>query len=114
MSQPSPQAVSGSSSSLNAPLPQGSVDELARVFNSALVATRANAARDFSGELFALVETPAFRAILAAVRNLSRSQGISDREAAETLVETFRKIDGLWSAYVFQEGVDRLRSPSGL
>jgi hypothetical protein len=89
------------------------VDDLVRVFNTALVASRVEAVRDFSTELYALVESQAFRTILNAVRQHARLQGISERQAAEQVIQTFRKVDRLWSDYVFQEGVDRLRNQMG-
>ena len=89
---------------------QTSQDELIRVFNTALVATQAGSQRDFSGEIFELIENPAFRAILGAVRQFSRMQGVTERQAAEQIITTFRKMDRVWTDYVFQEGVDRLKN----
>jgi hypothetical protein len=89
------------------------VDDLARIFNTALVATRAESARDFSAELYALIESPAFRSILSAIKQMARAQGISEREAAEAVIQTFRKVDRIWGEYVFQEGIDRLRGQVG-
>lgn len=86
------------------------VDDLARIFNTALVATRVETIRDYSAELYSLIETPAFRAILMAIRQLARTNGITEREAAETMIQTFRKMDKIWGEYIFQEGVDRLKS----
>lgn len=91
-------------------VPPPFVDDLVRVFNTALVATRAGAIRDFSSELYQLVESPAFRAILTAIRQTARSQGLSEREAAEDVIQTFRKLDRLWGDYVFHEGLDRLKT----
>ncbi len=85
-------------------------DDLARTFNTALVATRAEGATDFSAEICALVETPAYRSILNAARQLSRLQGITEPQACEQVIQTFRTLDQLWSRYVFQEGLDRLRN----
>jgi len=92
--------------------PESSVDDLVRVFNTALVATKTETLRDFSSELYALIGTPAFRAILGAVRNYGRAEGLSDREAAESIIQTFRKMDRLWGDYVYQEGMDRLKGPN--
>ena len=86
------------------------VDELVRVFNTAIVATRASAPRDLSTELFTLVDSPAFRSILQSVRSLARGQQISEKEASELIIETFRKMDRIWADYVYQEGVDRLKA----
>ena len=85
------------------------IEELTRIFNSALVSSKAESLKDFSHELLGLVESPAYQAILNAVRQLARTQGVGERESAEILIQTFRKLDRLWSDYVFQEGVDRLR-----
>jgi hypothetical protein len=85
-------------------------DELIRVFNTALVSSHAGAARDFSAEIFELMENPAFRAILGAVRQHARLQGLSERQAAEQIISTFRKMDRVWSDYVFHEGVERLKN----
>ena len=83
--------------------------ELARVFNTALVATRSQRGRNHSAELFQLMETPAFQMILHAARSLARTHGISEREASEQLIDTFRKVDQLWADYVFQEGMEKLK-----
>lgn len=85
------------------------VDELTRTFNTALIASRASSVRDYSAELFALAETPAFRTILQAIRQHAHQNGISEREAADAVIQAFRKADQLWGEYVFQEGVDRLK-----
>ncbi len=86
-------------------------DELTRVFNTALVSTQAKQKRDFSTELYELTESASFKAILNAVRQLSRVQGISERQATEQVIQTFRKMDQIWEGYIFQEGLDRLRKP---
>jgi hypothetical protein len=92
------------------PVSPVSFDELVRIFNSALLTSRTKEPHDFSAELHQLMESPAFKMILQSVRQLARSQGTSEREAAEQMIETFRKIDRIWQEYVFREGVDRLLS----
>lgn len=87
-----------------------SQDELIRIFNTALIATQAEPARDFTREIYEMMESPAFRAILSTVRQYARLQGVSERQAAEQLIETFRKMDSVWRDYVFQQGVDRLKN----
>jgi hypothetical protein len=90
--------------------PASSVDDLARVFNTALISSRGPKSQDLSFEIYQVMETPAFRAILNAVRQHARLNGISERQASEQVISTFRKMDELWSAYVFQEGVNQLKS----
>ncbi len=92
--------------------PSIAVDDLARIFNTALVATKTQSGRDFQTELYQIMESPAFRAILTAIRQHARLQGLSEKHAAEQVIRAFRKVDELWSSYVFQEGVDRLGSGS--
>lgn len=87
------------------------IEELTRIFNTALVATRAESVQDFSTELFTLLESPPFKVILQAIRQLAKNQGTGDKEAAESLIQTFRRIDKIWGDYVFQEGLDRLKNP---
>lgn len=86
-----------------------SLDELARVFNTALIASKAETQKNFSTELSALVATPAFKAVLRSVRELARQEGCSDRKAAESIIAAFRKIDLLWTDYVHSEGIERLK-----
>lgn len=85
-------------------------DDLTRIFNTALVATRAEVGRDYSSELLRLTDSPAFRAILGSVRQLALTQGVSEKDAAEAVVQTFRKVDRVWGDYLCQEGLDRLKS----
>lgn len=87
-----------------------SQDELTRVFNTALVASKVEGVRDYSAELCAIMESPGFRAILTAVRTLSASEGLTERKAAETIIQTFRRMDRVWGDYLVQEGIDRLKS----
>ncbi len=89
------------------PLPKK--DDLTRIFNTAVVSTQVGAKRDFSAELAALTESAPFKAILNAVRQLSCVQGIPERQAAEEVIAAFRKMDDIWSEYIFKEGLDRLR-----
>ncbi len=86
-------------------------DDLARIFNSALVATQTGVKRDFSSELSELTESASFKAVLNAVRQLACVQGIPERQAAEEIIRTFKKLDEIWSNYISREGLDRLRSP---
>ncbi|MCM2322887.1 MAG: hypothetical protein NDJ90_06460 [Oligoflexia bacterium] len=85
--------------------------DLVRVFNTALLSTRGQeeGALDLS-ELQGLLESAPLRAILNSIRQLARSNGISDRQAAEQVIRAFRRVDRIWMEYVFQEGLDRLKT----
>lgn len=92
---------------------QPSAEELSRIFNSALVATQVSGNSNPAAELQQLMESSAFQAIIQAIRQVVRSEGISEKQAAEQLIHTFRRMDEIWSNYVFQEGVERLRNHLG-
>ncbi len=100
-----------SSASTHATLP---VDDLAKVFNTALVGHHAEKntqeGRDFSVELQKVMETAEFRAILAAIRQFAKLQGTSEKEAAQRILQTFFKMNDIWSSYLTQEGLERLKS----
>ena len=98
------------SASLSAETP--STDEqTARNFHTAAIASRTKAPKNFTNELYSLMKTPAFQAILRATRQLAAQTGSSEREAAESILQTVRKVDDIWSQYVFQEGIEKLRGP---
>src|SRR4051794_30102124 len=102
--------MSSSKALMTAPQPTpSSTADLTRLLNAAILSTRAERKKDFAAELYQLVESPAYEAILGAIRALASSSGISERQAAEQIVQTFRKVDQVWAEYVFQEGVDHLR-----
>jgi hypothetical protein len=87
-----------------------SSDDIAKIFNTAVVATQAETKRDFSAELCQITQSAPFKAILSAVRHLSRVQGISEKQAAEHVVQTFRKMDEIWKQYLYREGLEHLRN----
>lgn len=86
-----------------------SVEDLARIFNTALISSRGEEVRDFTAELYGLMQSRAFKAILGAIKTLARDESLSEKDAAERLIQTFRKVDRIWLDYVFQEGIDRLK-----
>jgi hypothetical protein len=86
-------------------------DDLTRIFNTVLVSSQASEKRDFSSELYELTDSASFQAILSAVKQLARVQGIQEKQAAEQVIHTFRKLDEVWNKYLFREGIDRMRQP---
>jgi hypothetical protein len=104
---PTPPAFQGTSQGSGSAVP---MDDLARLFNTALVSTRDQSSRDWMGEIQRLMETPAFHSLLTSIRHLARSQGMSEVAAAEEMIRTVRALDSVWRDYVFQEGLDRIKS----
>ena len=85
-------------------------DQLTRVFNSAVLSTKKVDKRNFTVELSELSSSVPFKAILNAVRQLSHVQGISERDASEQIIRTFRKMDDLLGNYLVQEGIEKIRT----
>ncbi len=89
---------------------QDAIDDLARIFNTAVVTVKTPPERNFPSELNEILQSPVFKSILYAVRDLSIKSGISEREASEQLIQTFRKLDSIWSDYLHHEGLERVLS----
>lgn len=89
--------------------PMASIEDLGRVFNTALLASEAPPERDWTGEIQRLMETQAFASLMGAVRHLARARGLSEAVAAEEMVATLRSLERLWREYVYQEGLERIR-----
>lgn len=85
-------------------------ERLTQIFNTALVSTRADENADATSELYRLMEQSAFTAILASIQSLATEKGISEVDAAREVIRTFRRIDKIWTEYLIQEGVERLKS----
>jgi hypothetical protein len=88
------------------------VEYLARCFNTAIISTRAETLSVKPEDLNQVLNSAAFRHILGAVRKLAREMSVSDAAAAESIIQTFRKTDLIWSEYVFREGLARLKEQS--
>ena len=84
-------------------------NELIRIFNTAVVTTQTQNVRDFTSELYALVRSPAYEAILASVKHLARAEGTSELDAAQDIIQTFRKLDQIWGGYLLREGIVRIK-----
>lgn len=85
------------------------VDSSTKHFNTAIIATKISKQTNYSANLNALVQSPAFHAILNAISEYAKSSGLTEEQAAESVVQTFREIDRLWNDYIFQEGLEKLK-----
>ena len=90
------------------------IGQSTKLFNTAVIATKipkgSNSTGEVSALLHALVQSVTFQAILKSIREHATLQGISEAQAAEEIVRTFRDIDSVWNDYIFQEGLDRLKT----
>lgn len=85
------------------------IDQSTKLFNTAVIATKIPKLSNYSSKLSELVQSVAFQAILRAIQDYAQKQGISEEQAAEEIVQTFRDIDMVWDDYIFQEGLDKLK-----
>lgn len=84
-------------------------EDLSVIFNTAFVRSRApSPERDLAAEVADLMKSPAYQAIMNAAQQLSQSQNISELDAAEQIIATFKKMDDVWAAYLIQEGLARI------
>ena len=81
---------------------------LTRTFNTAIIASK-TPAQDFSKDIYAILKSPAFQAILVGIRHLEESQNISEKEACDQIISTFKRLDSIWSEYVYQEGLKQIK-----
>ena len=84
-------------------------DSLLKIFNTAILATRAPTSISENEELARLMGGRAFQAILSAVRQLAASERLPEAEASEEVIRTFRRLDELWGNYIFREGIAKVR-----
>jgi hypothetical protein len=96
----------------NSTPPKQELEELIRIFNTALVNSKTRSNRNFSEELQSVLQTPAFRVILTSIQKYSEDLGVDLNEAATEVVHTFRNLDQIWSEYVYQEGIHKLTKKS--
>jgi hypothetical protein len=98
-----------SSSYTSAENPFEKVEDVGVIFNTAFVRSRApSPGRDLTGELAEISKSPAYQAIILAAHQLAKTQNISELEAAEQIIATFRKMDDVWKSYLLQEGMARI------
>lgn len=87
------------------------LDLATRAFNTALISSRSGQASvDSSIELKQLLTSQEFRAILLSVRTLMLETGMLEKEAAEKIVQTFRRLDQIWMDYLIKEGIESLKN----
>jgi hypothetical protein len=85
-------------------------NRLNQIFNTALVSSYSEADRGTATEIQTLMSSPGFGAILQSIQLLAGEQGISEMDAAQELIRTFRRMDRLWTDYLISEGAERLKT----
>ena len=97
-------------SSANHSASQTALGDLTKSFNTAVISSRDQSGRELSSELAELVRSAPFNSILHAVRSFAETAGLTEQEASQKIIETFRKVDAIWGQYLLQEGLDRLKT----
>ena len=84
--------------------------ENVQLLNTAIIKSKERKIDNSYEERLARVcQTPAVKALSAAIAQLAESENISRDQAAISLVETVRELDNIWSDYVMMEGIGRLK-----
>lgn len=89
------------------------VDSLARTLHSALVSQLAAPAPEWNANtpnLEVILASPAFLALLSAIRQHARLEGVSEAEAARAFVGTFRSLEAFWKRALLEAGLNQLSS----
>lgn len=91
------------------------VDISTKLFNTAVIATKIPGSGSekqnlCSSRLSSLIRTQAFQVILKSIREHASQNSLSEDQAAEEIISTFREIDKVWDDYIYQEGLSKLKS----
>lgn len=88
-------------------------EQLIKQINAAFVNSHAHGQKEASAqELQRILTSPAIGAILRSIRILSAEQGISEALAADAVVEAMQSLDSIWTQYLIQEGLNRIKQSS--
>lgn len=88
-------------------------EQLIKQINAAFVNSHALGQKEASAqELQIILTSPALGALLRSIRILATEQGISEMAAAESVVEVMQKLDSIWTQYLIQEGLNRIKQSS--
>jgi hypothetical protein len=80
-----------------------------KIFNTAIVTSKIDRNNKPTQSLGNLLKSDAFACILSSVRELSKLSNLSEDEAAEKIISTFREMDRVWDSYIFEEGLSQLK-----
>ena len=96
----------------NALSPLGNADEdyLTRVLNTAFISSKADSNSMSLNELMEVSRTPAFRVLLSSIHKLSSDLGCSESEAAEQMINVFKRLDKIWGQYITAQGIEKLKA----
>ncbi|RYZ84559.1 MAG: hypothetical protein EOP04_17780 [Proteobacteria bacterium] len=84
-------------------------EQWSQIFNTALISSRVEPSKASSTEIFTLMQEPAFQTLLSAIHQYAESKSIPESQAAQEVIQVFRRIDHLWTEVLLQEGFERLQ-----
>ncbi len=85
-------------------------DRFTRILNTAVIATKVPRSPNACNRLQDLMRKPGFQVILRAMRDYAQEYGVSEQAAAQAMIQAFRELDGIWDDFIFQEGLDKLKT----
>lgn len=85
-------------------------EQLIKQINAAFVNSHSTGNREASAQdLQRILTSPTMGAVLRSIRILAAEQGLSEANAAENIVEAMQKLDSIWTRYLIQEGLSRIK-----
>ena len=89
-------------------------EQMARVINSAILNLKASSqstlvASEMECDFQKVVGDPAFVSLAEAVLQHSQRENISNLQAATDILGLIQKLDGFWTRFLLQEGLEKLR-----
>ncbi|MCM0604775.1 MAG: hypothetical protein KA715_01660 [Xanthomonadaceae bacterium] len=85
-------------------------EQLIKQINAAFVNSHAHGQKESSAqELQRILTSPALGAILRSIRILASEEGITEMVAAENVVDAMQSLDSIWTQYLIQEGLARIK-----
>lgn len=83
-------------------------EQLIKIINTAFISTQL-CEQNLSEDLQKHIKTPEFQYFVKMVKQFAEQENLSYQEAAESIVDTFRKVDKIWKEFVYQEGIKKLK-----
>ncbi len=85
-------------------------EHLVRIFNTAFLRALTGSPPDGTQTNIAhLIRTPEFEALLGAIQELAHRTGQPEDAAATGLVNLFRQLEAIWTAYLIRQGLERVK-----
>ena len=93
---------------------ESSEEVSARAFSSALVSSKIDSlsSEELEQRVSNLMESPAIQQVLRAARDFADDQGITEKAAAEQILESVKELSHLWDKVLIKQGLSQISKNS--